>query len=148
MFDVDFKPRFLVSDAWKATANSVKHILPDTQLLMCYFHVKHNVRKWLKGSVDRKIYDSVMSDISALYDCMTQVDYNKLLRKTGRKWRSDESLVDFHDYFFKEWVNSSFSKWQLFWTDPGMAHTNSPIESYNKQIKYSFTRCIKHSMRR
>lgn len=138
----------MVSDAAHATANAVHAILPDTTLLMCYFHVKYNIRKHLKGTVNTDKYMSVMSDISALYDCLTKDEYDKLLLQTTRKWAKDDSLSDFRAYFSKEWTKSTFARWQIFWTEAGMAHTNSPIESYNRQIKYCFTMCIKHSMRR
>ncbi len=146
--NINFKPRFLISDASKATAAAIESCLPNTLLLMCYFHVKYNVRKRLKTFVGEKKYESVMADISALHDCMTFEEYSKLLKKTSKRWRKDHELADFHEYFLKEWVYSRFHKWQIFWTDPGMSHTNSPIESYNKQIKYGFTLCIKHSILR
>lgn len=44
-FNFEFKPKYLVSDAWKATANSIARLLPETIHLMCYFHLKFNIRK-------------------------------------------------------------------------------------------------------
>ena len=44
----------------------------------------------------------------------------------------ESETKSFVEYFKAQWVESQFHRWQLFWTGPGMAHTNSPIESYNK----------------
>ena len=75
-------------------------------------------------------------------------DNNDLLQATMEKWRNVPLLEHFREYFVKEWVESDFDKWQLFRTSPGLAQTNSPIESHNNQIKISFTKPIKHHLKR
>ena len=65
-----------------------------------------------------------------------------------KRWRKKPIMLAFADYFENTWINSAFKKWQLLWTEPGKEHTNSPIESYNKEIKSSFTKRIKHHIKR
>ena len=60
------------------------------------------------------------------------------------KWNQYTSLNEFSLYFFKEWLYhnnewSRWSRWQLFQRPVGVACTNNPIESYNKQIKSVYT---------
>ena len=65
-------------------------------------------------------------------------------------------MPDFHKYFLRQWIGrkndkgvwkkSKFRNWQLFNTPPGYSCTNSPIESYNRQIKHSFTCRVKFDM--
>lgn len=112
---------------------------------MCYLHVKYNVRKVRNNLIPKAKYN-VMKDITDLHDTLSKDSYVELLEITLARWQNDESLESFHDYFVDTWVNSPFNKWQLFWTKAGMSHTNTPIESYNNQIKTSFTRRVKHHM--
>ena len=51
----------------------------------------------------------------------------------------NESLITFGLYFKKQWLDSKFSKWQLFKRAIGLAITNSPLEIYNGRIKGDFT---------
>ena len=44
-------------------------------------------------------------------------------------------------------MNSPFTNRQLFVTPVGVAMTNSPIESYSKEIKESFTKRVKHHLK-
>ena len=48
-------------------------------------------------------------------------------------------MKKFHDYFNKKFISSSFTLWQIYLTPPGFASTRSPIESFNKDIKATFT---------
>ena len=53
-------------------------------------------------------------------------------------------LNEFSLYFFKEWCyhNNEWSRWwrwQIFQTPAGVAKTNNPMESFNKQIKSVYT---------
>ena len=63
------------------------------------------------------------------------------------RWGAYESLNDFKDYFWGEWVEGRFNKWQI-WNIPcpGIATTNSCIESFNKQVKFVYTGYELYSM--
>ena len=43
-FDVEYDPEFLMQDACPASEKAVKFFFPEVIILMCYFHVKKNVR--------------------------------------------------------------------------------------------------------
>ena len=70
-FDFVFEPKFLVSDAWRATAASVAKKLPNTTHLMCYFHLKYNVRKLKNNIIPLTKYVQVMTDVTKLHDTLT-----------------------------------------------------------------------------
>ena len=46
------------------------------------------------------------------------------------------ALQKFKKYFIEQWLQGSFTNWQIFNTPPGYATTQNPEESFNKQIKY------------
>ena len=48
IFQLNFKPLFIISDACHAMANAIKTHLPHCTYLMCYFHLKYNIRKHKK----------------------------------------------------------------------------------------------------
>ena len=43
-FDIEFEPEYLMQDACPASRNAVLKFFPNVKILMCYFHVKKNVR--------------------------------------------------------------------------------------------------------
>jgi hypothetical protein len=61
-----------------------------------------------------------------------------LLASIERKWSQDSRMDAFRIYFFKQWIHSQYSKWQLFRSPPGYCSTNSPIEGYNNTIKQQY----------
>ena len=46
--NLDYKPRFIMQDHCYASLNAAKNVYPSATVLMCYFHVKLNIRKNLK----------------------------------------------------------------------------------------------------
>jgi hypothetical protein len=40
---IRFKPRYIVQDGSEAMKNAALTVFKDVQILMCYFHIKHNV---------------------------------------------------------------------------------------------------------
>ena len=82
-----------------------------------------------------------------MHNSLSEDKYQILLTEILSKWKKDTELLAFHNYFLKQWVNSSFNHWQIFLAPIGFAHTNSPIECYNKIIKEDFTKRLKHNIK-
>ena len=61
-----------------------------------------------------------------------------MLATIERKWSQDSRIDAFRIYFFKQWIHSQYSKWQLFRSPPGYCSTNSPIEGNNNTIKQQY----------
>lgn len=146
--EIEFDPFYIVTDACKAMAAAIDKELPDTTLIMCYFHVKLNIKKKKGKLIPSEEYSTIMKEITALHFTKSVEEYRSLLNTALERWWKKRDLRQFHNYFVKQWINSSFNKWQSFRTDTGMANTNSPIESYNYQIKYSFLKQLRHHMKR
>jgi hypothetical protein len=60
---------------------------------------------------------------------------------------ADPALKSFANYFERQWLNSSFFNWQLYKAPVGLAMTNSPIERYNRDVKESFTKRLRHHLK-
>ena len=56
------------------------------------------------------------------------------------KWNSVVYMNDFVSYFDFQWLTGKFNKWQIFWTPPGFADTDNPLESFNDRLKEDFTK--------
>jgi hypothetical protein len=75
-----------------------------------------------------------------LHTTLSQEEYKFQLNVVKARWGSHSALKDFQDYFCSEWVDGRFKNWQIWNTPcPGVATTNSCIESFNKQIKFVYT---------
>jgi hypothetical protein len=143
--DIEINIKYLMQDADKACLNSVQKNLPDTKSLMCFFHVMQNVRKHKHLIKDNEHYELVKTDIRKLNKCVSKKMFENLKKKILINW-SKLGLVEFRDYFEKQWLNSEFCNWSIYHTDPGMAATNNPVESFNSIIKRFFTLRFKENM--
>ncbi len=130
-----FSPDYLMMDANDPTYNAAEQEFPDATLLMCYFHMKMNVRKNCPSmfksdeemtQLDDMIHSLHMSKSSQEYDVRV---------KEFKKTYKPKLYKNVYDYITKQWIDNRFSEWQIFHSPPGFANTNSNIESFNRQIK-------------
>ena len=115
---------------------------------MCWFHVEFNVgKKILSKHVPKTLEPIVRADIKMLHHTLNEQEYNFQLAVEKARWSSYSCLKEFEDYFWNEWVVGRFNKWQIWNTPcPGIATTNSCIESFNKQVKFVYTGYELYSM--
>jgi hypothetical protein len=137
--DIAFEPEFIMQDAWTASYNAAIKCFPKATDLMCYYHVMDNIKKHLNMLNDKSddLKDEVMELMRYIHMSPNEKEFNN--RK--KTFEEDFKLkhADFYNYVKKQWLDSSFNKWQNFRTPPGYAATNSPIESYNATIKRDYT---------
>jgi hypothetical protein len=140
---------YIMMDACDAEYNAIKYhnldtgesVFPNCEVMMCWFHVEFNVGKNLhKKNVPTSLETIVKNDIKLLHNTLSKEEYNYQLNVVWTRWSAYSSLKEFQDYFWKEWVTGRFNKWQIWNTpSPGVATTNSCIESLNKQVKFVYT---------
>ena len=71
---INLNPTFMVSDACHAIANAILKCFPKTILLMCWFHLKQNVRKH-KDKIPPEIFIQTMNEINNLHYCICAGSY-------------------------------------------------------------------------
>jgi hypothetical protein len=101
-------------------------------------YVYMQVKKYLK-TVPHTKHEYVRRCIRKLHKSTSKERFEKKLAEVERQWIADEELKTFREYFFKVWINSNDSNWQIFCSPCGYCATNNPIESYNNKIKSQFT---------
>ena len=62
--------KYMMQDADHACLNSVKKNFPETENLMCFFHVMQNV--WKRKNLLGTNYDIVKKDIKDLHMCISK----------------------------------------------------------------------------
>lgn len=92
-------------------------------------------------------YDQILSQITAMHNCATKFQFDRLLEETLAAWKSDPELLEFQDYFVKRWIESSYNKWQQFQSPAGLSHTNAPLEEYETLIKEAFLNRLRHHVK-
>ena len=116
-------PTAIMADGAKAITNSVKRILPDSERLMCFFHVMKNVKEKLskvkKASID--VYNSLMDDIHVLQASAIDAESFKILYTLlKKKWIEDfvgvykdlkTMVTNFFGYFTQ--VSFFFVEWYI-----------------------------------
>ena len=107
---------------------------------MCWFHVMKDIKEAIKRlRIPDELATMIKNDIQDLHVSLNFDQFKSQLDHIKIKWAQYTALNELTIYFFKEWVChnetwSSWSLWQIFQTPAGVAKTNNPIESFNKQI--------------
>jgi hypothetical protein len=111
---------------------------------MCYFHVKQACQVKLRGKPMHE-QKEVLRDIDELHATTSTSEYNDLYRVTYSKWCDQYSAFAY--YFEQQWnLGSAFNQWKVHCCLPGVATTNSTLESFNAMFKRSYTNHTRHTM--
>ena len=78
-------------DASKAMSNSIKKNFPDCNIIMCYYHLKSNIKK-NKSQIPAEEYLNIMTNIANLHISINQEEYAKLLENTLNIWKAIPSF--------------------------------------------------------
>ena len=62
---ISFNPKYIMQDALPASYAAAMTIFPNTTILMCYFHVKKNIKDKKYVSVD--VYNDMTKDIESIH---------------------------------------------------------------------------------
>jgi hypothetical protein len=116
--DIDFEAT--MADAEKGQLNAIQRIHPDSNKLMCFFHVLYNARKRMRSLTPESMHD-VYCGIYDMHFTASDTEFAQVSARVERHWRSRRQLAAFGEYFFKEWVRSPFWRWQIYHTPPGYA---------------------------
>ncbi len=109
-FNFVYEPRYIMQDHNQASFNAAKHVFPKAKILMCYFHVKLNVRKNLKSKLG-KTYEEFEKDLTYLHYSSSESIYQQRLNEFRVKYEAHEEEMS---YMNKVWFNSVFNNWQMF----------------------------------
>ena len=131
---IQFKPKFIVSDASKAIRRAIKTCIPDAFYVTCWFHVKLNVKKH-KKLIPHELYETTMTDVTRLHRTNSKANFDNLVLELNEKW-TNSNMVAFKDYFNKQWLNSDFKTWAIYLTPPGYDR-DTIVTRYNRhQLRY------------
>ncbi len=139
--EIDFEPLFVMMDACEACFNAVTKMLPDAEILMCFFHVMKNVKSNCEKPLSKEQYVKFRYDIGLIHYSVSKADFDEKVKNFEKEWNK-KGTKNVFEYMNKQWFTGKFSSWQVFTNPPGWANTNSNIESFNATIKRD------HSLRR
>ncbi|OXA39961.1 Glycerol-3-phosphate dehydrogenase [NAD(P)+] [Folsomia candida] len=133
-YDENFEPEVLVADCAEAITNAFQTVFRvEFKRVYCWFHVKQNVKKFLKSS---KIPESQKKGISFDIDCLQLADneeeFNIAKKLFIKKWKTGDTK-DFYDYFETEYLNQRNGWYEGY--APGYPCTNNGPEAINATIK-------------
>lgn len=131
LFDEDFAPEILVSDAAPAIKNAFFASFHSSAKvnITCWAHVSRAIRQKCKGT---GYENEIMNDIAILQLSSSRKIFNCATRLFIKKWKR-HGLIDFCNYFKKEWVDKNSN-----WFEGVAAYTpstNNGLEAYNNIIK-------------
>ena len=144
LFQLDFKPMFIMQDAQDSCWVAGKAVFPSAKLLTCYFHVLKNIKTRIIELRKKKLFSdeqeiAVIKSIQKLHYTTSQAIFEIELFHMLEFWKSIGVVQEFSVYFLSEWCGERWNTWKIFDTPMGFASTNNPVESQNKQFKQFFT---------
>ena len=137
----DWKPSFTMTDSDPALINALRSRFGEsTKYLNCYFHLKKNVRDYVRSEC-MEHYSTTMKDIDALHYTKNSTDFQNTCFQLDAKWRS-EGLEKFANYVKSNLLSTPFNNWACYHSPTGYAKTNNPIENFNGDLKRNTLSCF------
>ena len=160
--DVSYEPEFVMQDTCPASKKAIQAHF-NVKILMCYFHVKKNVLEHKNLLRDKNKYKDIMKDLTSnyyifiLYESLSSLIIKKAIhlsinenecKKNKSTFRKKYSSTEPEMYeYCATWFVAEWSNWMSFYSKPGLANTNSNIESFNAVLKRDYFERRKVPMR-
>lgn len=134
LFEIDYKPSYLMSDAAPAIHNGFSQVFDNSEILMCWAHVRINVVKQTSLLSNKKIKNEIMADLNLVQLSPDNETFKKSFELFCKKYVAEERFLK---YIKKEWIDKN-GKWYegASWFMPS---TNNALESSNRIIKDQHT---------
>ena len=105
LFDLDFKPMFIMQDAQDSCWAAGKEAFPNCTILVCYFHVLKNVKARISDLRKQKLFtleqeNEVIKSIQHLHYTKHQSEFQIELFHALTYWKS-LGIVNEHCILFK-----------------------------------------------
>jgi hypothetical protein len=97
VFSYKFEPQYIMSDAASAIYNAAKSVFPNTIMLMCYFHVKYNVRK-KKSTYGQDYSAKIHGDSLKLHLCTSAGEFQSTWKTIKSNWSKKVNLKELTKY--------------------------------------------------
>jgi hypothetical protein len=133
----------VMGDADKAQWNALDAVISSHQAepweyAMCFFHVMKNVKDRVR-SLDASDRDLVFKHVYKMHYSRSSDTFEWAWQLACHEWCSNLGTRSFADYFYKQWIVGCFHRWQCYWSRPGQAKTNNPVEQFNRELKSDYT---------
>lgn len=131
-FNVELNPKYLIADAARSIQNAFKMTFADSEILMCWFHM----RKALSKQLEKHIHDKIkrqrfLADLDKLQLSQSPEIFDTASKLFIVKWQPESK--DLLEYFCIEWLNQNRNWYE------GVAKmvpsTNNALESNNRLLK-------------
>ena len=107
-----------------------------TVRLYCFFHVLHNLEKYLKLLTKGGICGQLKMDLNTLQISPNEIMFQKVSQLFMMKWREkkDDRIKKLLDHFFSQYLETHNT-----WCEVGFPSSNNGLEGTNGWIKRSLT---------
>ena len=139
--DIEFDPEWTMQDAQLSCKQAVQTVCANTTVLMCFFHVMSNIKKFQKSNktlVADDDFNLIKDDIRSLHYSKDEEEWENGKKEFKKKWSKQSPHI--YKNINEQWFNGEFSKWQVYHNPPGFAGANSNMEGINGDFKTFFTR--------
>ena len=129
-----------MQDAQLSCKQADETVCPNTTVLMCFFHVMFNIKKFQKSNktlVNEDDFVLIKDDIRKLHFSKNEEEWER--GKKDFKKKGAKQSPHIYNYIEKQWFNGEFTNWQVYHNPPGFAGSNSNMEGVNADFKKFFT---------
>ena len=80
-FGIEFDPEYIMQDACDASLNAILNFFPEVTPLMCYFHVKKNVKEKVtkENLLPKEKREELKNDLTVIHMSINPQDYTENL---------------------------------------------------------------------
>lgn len=107
--DLEFDPSWTMQDAQLSCKQAVEEVCENTTVLMCFFHVMANVKKFRLSKrtlVTDLDFEEIKLDLNKLHVSLNESVYEKGKIEFKKKWLKRSPHI--YRYINQQWFNGEF----------------------------------------
>ncbi|RNA06891.1 hypothetical protein BpHYR1_032210 [Brachionus plicatilis] len=141
VIDQIISPSFLVADSAEAITIGFKKVFETSKVVNCWAHVIRNSDKRLNHFV-LPIKKEIRQDIKTIQKLFREDLFVYATQLFQKKWQEEksQSINEFIDYFFSEWVDKNNGWYEGYVEGICFPSTSNGIESSHDKIKTALNR--------
>ena len=127
----------LVTDREKGITNAIHKVLPGISIVLCWNHLKQDIRYWIKKHGGKSDEISIYAEhLNTLLNCETEEIFQKIFSNLSTTWTS--SYLEYFNREIKPSIINHSGRWVLERFNiynPFSGITNNVSESINRVLK-------------